>query len=143
VRLRHVREAGSASLEVVILTPSLLALLALLVVAGRIAVAGNGVEQAADEAARSASISRSAAGARHAAEEGALGALAEQGLRCADVAVVVDTGGFAVTVGAPAHVRATVTCTVRLSDLGLPGLPGVRRVTADAVSPLDTYRERR
>jgi hypothetical protein len=29
-----------------------------------------------------------------------------------------------------------------LADLALPGFPGSRTVTASAVSPLDTYRER-
>jgi hypothetical protein len=68
--------------------------------------------------------------------------LAEQDLQCSSVQVDVETAGFAVPVGLPAHVRATVTCVVRLSDLALPGFPGSRTVTATAVSPLDTYRER-
>jgi Flp pilus assembly protein TadG len=135
-------EAGSASLEFVIIAPVFLALLGLLILAGRVAVARNSVEQAADEAARSASISRTAAGARLAAEDGARRALAAQDLRCSTVAVAVDTSGFRVPVGAPAQVRAAVTCVVRLSDLALPGFPGSRSVSAAAVSPLDTYRER-
>jgi Flp pilus assembly protein TadG len=135
-------DGGSASLEVVLLTPALVALLTLLVVGGRVALAGTSVEQAADEAARSASIARTAGGARKEAEAGALRALAEQDLRCASVDVAVDTSGFAVPVGTPARVSATVTCLVRLSDLAVPGFPGSRIVTASAVSPLDTYRER-
>ncbi|MGZ4602415.1 MAG: TadE/TadG family type IV pilus assembly protein [Kineosporiaceae bacterium] len=133
---------GAASLEVVILTPALVALLGLIVLAGRLALAGNSVEQAAEEAARSASISRTASGAHRDAENGAVRALAQQDLRCAEVDVVVDTSGFAVPVGRPAAVRASVTCVVRLSDLGLPGFPGSRTVTATAASPLDRYRER-
>jgi TadE-like protein len=140
-RVRH-RDDGSASLEFVLLAPALLALLGLLVLAGRVALAGNAVEQAADEAARSASISRTAAAARGAAEAGARRALGEQDLRCSTVNVAVDTSGFAVPVGLPARVGATVICIVRLSDLGLPGFPGSRTVTANAVSPLDTFRER-
>ena len=133
---------GSASLEFVILTPALLALLGLLILAGRVAVAGNSVEQAADEAARSASISRTASGARSAAEDGARRALAEQALRCSTLTVALDTSGFRVPAGTPAQVRASVTCIVRLSDLAVPGFPGSRTVSATAVSPLDTYRER-
>jgi Flp pilus assembly protein TadG len=135
-------DRGAVSLEVVVLTPVLVLLLGLLVMAGRVALARTSVEQVADEAARSASIARTAAGARRAAEEGASRALAEQDLRCARVDVAVDAGGFAVPVGLPARVRATVTCVVALSDLALPGFPGSRTVTATAVSPLDTYRER-
>jgi hypothetical protein len=58
------------------------------------------------------------------------------------VQVDVDTSGFRVPVGLPAQVRATVTCVVALGDLALPGFPGSRTVTATAVSPVDTYRER-
>ena len=130
------------TLEFVVLAPVLLALIALLVMAGRVAIASNSVEAAADEAARSASISRTAAGARSAAQDGARRSLAAQDLRCSSVQVNVDTSGFAVPVGLPAQVRATVTCDVALGDLAVPGFPGSRTVTATAVSPLDTYRER-
>jgi Flp pilus assembly protein TadG len=136
------REEGAASLELVVLTPVLVLLLGLLVLAGRVALARTSIEQAADEAARSASIARTAGGARRAAENGAVRALAQQSLRCSRVDVTVDVGGFAVPVGQPARVRATVTCVVALGDLALPGFPGSRTVTATAVSPLDTYRER-
>ncbi|HYJ74511.1 MAG TPA: TadE/TadG family type IV pilus assembly protein [Kineosporiaceae bacterium] len=136
------RDEGAASLELVVLTPALVLLLGLLVLVGRVTLAGTSVEQAADEAARSASIARTAAGAQRAAEDGAMRALAEQDLRCGRVDVAVDVGGFSVPVGQAARVTATVTCVVALADLALPGFPGSRTVTATAVSPLDTYRER-
>ena len=136
------REEGAASLEVVVLTPVLVLLLGLLVLAGRVTLARTSVEQAADEAARSASIARTAAGARRAAADGAVRALGRQSLRCSRVDVAVDVAGFAVPVGQPARVTATVTCVVALADLALPGFPGSRTVTASAISPLDTYRER-
>ena len=85
---------------------------------------------------------RTASGARSAAEDGARRSLSQQDLQCTSVSVDIDTAGFAVPVGLPAQVRATVTCDVRLADLALPGFPGSRTVTATAVSPLDTYRER-
>ncbi|MBA3908059.1 MAG: pilus assembly protein, partial [Pseudonocardiales bacterium] len=40
-------DRGSVSLEFVVLAPALLGLIALLVVAGRVAIAGNSVEEAA------------------------------------------------------------------------------------------------
>jgi hypothetical protein len=46
-------------------------------------------------------------------------------------------------VGQPGQVTATVTCTVRLSDLtAVPGMPGSRTLTATFVSALDPYRAR-
>ncbi len=140
--MRRRDERGVVTLEFVVLTPVLIALLGLLVMAGRVAIASNSVQAAADEAARSASISRTASAARSGAEAGARRSLARQDLRCATVRVEVDTGGFATPVGLPARVSATVTCVVQLADLALPGFPGSRTVTATAVSPLDTYRER-
>ena len=139
---RRGEDRGAVTLEFVVLAPALLGLLGLLIVAGRVAIASNSVEAAADEAARSASISRTASGARSAAEDGARRSLSQQDLQCTSVSVDIDTAGFAVPVGLPAQVRATVTCDVRLADLALPGFPGSRTVTATAVSPLDTYRER-
>ena len=50
--------------------------------------------------------------------------------------------GFAVQAGTPATVSATVSCTVPLSDLALPGLPGAHTITATFTSPLDVYRQR-
>jgi Flp pilus assembly protein TadG len=142
IRRDRPRDAGSASLEVVVLAPVLVLLLGVLVLAGRVALAATSVEQAADEAARSASIARTAGAARRAARDGVTRVLAEQDLRCARVETVVDVSGFGVRVGLPAQVRTTVTCVVTLRDLALPGIPGSRTVTATAVSPLDTYRER-
>ena len=130
------------SLELVVRAPALLLLVGLLAVAGRVTLAGGTVEQAALDAARTASVSRTPAAARSVALATATQTLSASGLTCTQVTVEVNTGGFAVPVGLPATVSATVRCPVRLGDLGLPGLPGSRTVTATATSPLDTYRER-
>lgn len=135
-------DRGSVTLELAVLTPGLLLLIGLLVVGGRMAVAGNAVQGAAADAARSASISRSAALADESAEATASTALTAKGLQCARRAVEVDASGFAVPVGLPADITVTVTCDVDLSDLVLPGVPGVRTLGASVTSPLDTYRER-
>ena len=42
----------------------------------------------------------------------------------------------------PASVSVSVTCQTPLQDLLIPGLGGSRTLSARAVSPLDTYRER-
>lgn len=136
------RERGSATLEAVILAPALLALVALVVFGGRVVVAKQGVEAAAAQAARSASIARTAGAAQGLAEGAAAATLANQDLRCVASSVTVDTSGFAAPVGTQAQISATVTCTVDLADLLLAGAPGTRVVRATMTSPLDTYRER-
>ncbi|MFI7033573.1 pilus assembly protein [Microbispora hainanensis] len=133
-------ERGSATLELVVLAPALLALIALVVLTGRIATAYSAVESAARDAARRASIARAPAEARRAATTSAAAALRREGLRCAP-SIAVDTSGFSRQVGTPAQVVARVTCTVQLGDL-LPGLPGQKTVRASFASPIDPYRGR-
>lgn len=141
-RFHRCGEAGSASLEVAVLAPALLVLVGLVVVTGRLAAASGVIEQAAASGAREASLSRTASQARTAAEASVRRNLLEQGVRCAAMTVSVTAPGFSVAPGRPGEVRVSVTCTVPLSDQGLPGLPGSRVLRADAVSPLDTYRGR-
>jgi Flp pilus assembly protein TadG len=139
--LKGDREAGNAALELVVLAPVLLFLLGLVIAAGRTSVAEGSVAAAARDAARQASISLTPAAAQAAALSSATAALSQDGLDC-DPVVTVDTSQFGVAVGEPASVTATVTCTVRLSDLIVPGLPGSKTLTATFTSPLDPYRER-
>ena len=112
------------------------------IVGGRIQVAGGAIEAAAHDAARAASISRTAAEAQANAYAAARATLSQQGLHCASLTVTVDTAGFAVPVGQPAAVSATVTCVVDFSDLVADGLPGSRTMTSTFVSSLDTFRTR-
>jgi hypothetical protein len=118
-------------------------LLALLIFGGRNALATGAVEQAAVDGARAASLTRSGADAESAARAAAARSLADQDLACSTINVDVDTSGFGTPPGQAAHVSTRVACTLRLSDLGLPGLPASKTITASAVSVIDTYRERR
>jgi Flp pilus assembly protein TadG len=135
-------ERGSAAIEAAILAPPLLVLIGLAIVGGRIQIAGGAIEAAAHDAARAASISRTAGQARTSAYAAAGATLGQQGLHCANLAVLVDTSGFAVPVGQPATVAVTVTCVVDFSDLVADGLPGSRTLNATFVSVLDTFRTR-
>jgi Flp pilus assembly protein TadG len=136
-------EAGAVAVEAAILAPALLLILALLMFGGRNAIATGAVEQAAVDAARAASLARTGAQADTAARAAASRSLADQDLDCATITIRVDTSGFRTRPGQSASVDTTVTCLLRLSDLALPGLPGSKRISATAVSVVDTYRERR
>jgi Flp pilus assembly protein TadG len=128
--------------ELVLVAPALLALLALTVLAGRVVLAGGTVEQVAAAGARAASLTRSPTEARAAAETAVRRAVGEQHLQCQTITVTVDTAGFATPLGQPASVAVAVSCQVRLADLTLPGAPGSRTISARAVSPLDPFRGR-
>ena len=134
-------ERGSAAIELVLLVPALMLLLLFAVAGGRVAIAHGSVQQAAADAARAASIARTAGAAQTTATAAARATLANQGLTCASMTVTLDTSGFATPVGTPANVAATVSCTVELSELALPGLPD-RVVSATVTSPLDVFRGR-
>lgn len=136
-------ERGAAAVELAIIVPGLMIMLALMMAGGRVWFARASVTDAAFAAARTASISRTAG---QAAQDGAAAArqsLATSGFGCAGSTVSVDTSGFTTPVGQPATVTSRVACTVTFSDLLLPGMPGSLELSGRAASALDTYRERR
>lgn len=134
-------DRGSTTLEVAVLAPAVLLLVAMLIVAGRVQVANAAVDHAAYVAAREASLARTPNHAHAAAVDAAGSDLLDQEIECGALAVDVDTAGFSAPIGQPAHVTVTVRCTVTLSDLAMPGL-GDRVLTATAVSPIDEWRSR-
>ena len=134
-------EGGTASLELAILAPVLLALLALVVMGGRFAMAASAITGVAGAAARDASLARTPAAARAAALSSALATMASANLQCQGApSVQVDTSGFAAAPGTPAAVTVDVTCVVVVNALNVPGLPTTRTLHERAVSPLDYYR---
>ncbi|MGO9078937.1 MAG: TadE/TadG family type IV pilus assembly protein [Streptosporangiaceae bacterium] len=136
-------DAGNAPLELVLLAPVVLALIGLVIAAGRTSLALGSVQAAARDAARQASISRTPQQAITAAISSARAELASEGLDCSPApGVRVDVTGFGVPVGQPSTVSATVTCWVPLSSLAVPGLPGRKLLQASFSSPLDPYRGR-
>lgn len=135
-------ERGATALEVAVLTPVVLMVVAVMVGGARVWFARAAVADVAHSAARAASLARDPGTARQQAQTTAAAGLATAGLRCADRSVSVDIGGFAVAVGTPANITARVQCRVQLADLVGFGIPGSIDASAQAVSALDTYRRR-
>lgn len=135
-------EEGFVAIDFVIVAPMVLAGILLIAAAGTIARANSTVDAAAYAAARAASISRSSSDAQSQARSVANSTLSSRGLQCSPTSLSVDTSGFSVPVGQPAAVTVDLTCTVPLSHLVVPGLPGSKTVRASAVSVIDTYRGR-
>ena len=131
------RDEGFSTVEVVLLVPVLVLVLLLVVGAGRVEQARLQVTGAARDGARAASLTRTPATAQAAALAAVEVALAGQDVTCAGgPRVSVDVSGF--VPGGTADVR--VDCQARLGDLGFPGLPGTKTVSALAASPVETYR---
>jgi Flp pilus assembly protein TadG len=129
-------DRGSASVELVLVTPVVVALLLFVVFVGRVAQSRADVERAARDAARAASIARTSEAARTQGETAARATLASGGVACQRLDVAIDVAQFR----AGGTVDATVTCTIGLGDLALLGVPGSRTVTSTFSEPVDTYR---
>jgi len=128
---------------VAILAPALLAMISLAIYAMRLQVADEAVAFAAHDAARIASLARTEGDAVRTARDTARATLQREDLPCQGTPdVQVDASDFAKPVGETAVVSATVSCTLLLSDLGLPGVPGTKVITATFTSYLDQYRGR-
>lgn len=140
-RLHAGAERGAYSIELAILAPAILALIGLIIVAGRTAGAHTNVDAAANNAARAASISRSAGEAHANAMAAARTTLEDRAMACPAPGITVDTSGVSSPVGQMGIVRVSITCTVQLADLGLP-FGGSRTVSAEATSVVDAYRAR-
>jgi Flp pilus assembly protein TadG len=139
---RRAGDRGSVSVELAVLMPAFVVLIGLAVVVGRQAVAQSALELAAHDAARAASLSRTAQVAEQRARSAAQETLARQGLDCVRLSFVVDMDEFAVPVGQPASVTVGLSCEVSFADVAMPGVPRSRTLTASFVSPLDRYRSR-
>ncbi|UQW99141.1 TadE/TadG family type IV pilus assembly protein [Streptomyces sp. RerS4] len=135
-------DRGSETIAAAIVTPLLLMLLCLAIAGGRIVTSGAKIDAAAEDAARAASISRTHSGAQSEAAAAAARSLDDQGIRCAEASTQVDASGLAVPVGQVGTVTVTITCTVALSDLLLPGVPGHKTLTSRFTSVVDAYRSR-
>jgi Flp pilus assembly protein TadG len=130
------RDRGSATAELVLLTPFLILLLLFAVAAGRLVQARLDVDSAAQQAARAASLARTPQAASAQATQVAQAALAGQSVTCHPAVITPDLGDF--TPGGQVSVQ--VSCTVRLSDLSLLHLPSSKTLTSTFTSPIDTYR---
>lgn len=126
--------SGSATVEMVLLTPILVLVAIFVVYLGRAGGATEQVRHAADVAARSASAS-STTHMSGVAAAAARNDLAANGVNCAStstsVAVNNSPGSSSVTV--------TVSCLINRSGLGLLGV-SAREVSASSTEVIDRYR---
>jgi Flp pilus assembly protein TadG len=130
------RETGSATVEAVVLVPVLMLFVLLAIAFGRYQTTREEVIGAARAGAEAAAIMPSAQSATTAAKQAALPALSGMTSPCRRVVVATDTSDFV----PGGEVTVTVSCTVELSDIGAPGLPGQSTVTISQAAPIDPYR---
>ncbi|MEU6351108.1 TadE family protein [Streptomyces sp. NPDC047072] len=132
---QHTGECGSATVELVLTIPILVLMLWFLVYCGRLSDTRLQIEDAAHQAARAATLSRSHPAAVSDARSSAESALNGAGVTCQRLTVSVHG-----TLRAGSTVRVVVSCTVGLHDLALLQVPGTTALTAEFASPVDVYR---
>ncbi|MBC9718017.1 pilus assembly protein [Streptomyces sp. TRM66268-LWL] len=125
-------DRGSASTELVLITPLLILLLLVAVDLGKLAGARLDADEAAHQAARAASLTRAAADGQAQAQTAAVASLNGAGSSCRQPEITASTDGFQ----PGGSVTVTVSCHV---DLDTPGLPD-QTLTAKAASVVDLYR---
>jgi Flp pilus assembly protein TadG len=135
-RRRQLTNGGSATVELVLITPVLIVLLLFVVAAGRFAIARNRVDEAARDAAREASTWATPVAATNNGVARGLASLTGGGVTCRNPAVSIDTSQLR----PGGEVVADVTCRVELGDVMGLRVGGWRTFQARAVAVVDTFR---
>jgi hypothetical protein len=131
-RDRPQSDGGWMAVEIVLLTPVMVAFLLLVIAFGRYVAVRGEVESASRDAVRAASMERSSQAAVAAAQNTAASALNSR-WSCQPAQL---GGNFAAGETITVHLE----CSASLSGLGLIGLPGSVSVDGDSSAPLDLYR---
>ncbi|WP_447645192.1 TadE/TadG family type IV pilus assembly protein [Nocardioides zeae] len=123
-------------LELVVMTPVMIALLLLVVGFGRVAETRQQVESAASDAARAASLQRDQGLSADAARRAAKDSIERSEVICAGLDVDVDLSNYQ----PGGDVTVTVSCRAELGDMVLSGMPGSRTLSSTRTVPIETYR---
>jgi Flp pilus assembly protein TadG len=133
-------DRGSMSVELVVIAPALVLLLLLLGAGGRWVESHGALDGAARDAARAASLGRTAGDADTLANQAADADLSSSGW-CDGGTVSVGVSGFpaTATVAEGTVVTVTVNCSVDMSPFTELGFKAATPVTSTAVAPLDPF----
>ena len=133
-------QRGAVAVEAALILPSLLMIAAMTTGGWRLSEVRADAQSAAEVAARAGSVASTVGEGHAVGQRVAMTELA--GSRCSDPAIIIDSSALALPVGSTGVTSARVRCTVRLSDLLVPGMPGAFHVESTAHSTVDSHRER-
>ncbi len=129
-------ERGSMAAEAVLLTPLIFLLILFVVAFGRVEQARIEIANAARGSVEAAVVWPTASQAIAAGEATGAFTLHSSRISCTKYRVEINTSNFV----PGGSVGSTIYCTVLLSDVAFPGLPGSLTLTGHASAPLETYR---
>jgi Flp pilus assembly protein TadG len=127
---------GNLLVELTVIAPVLFALALLIVALGRVSEARQEVVEAARAGAQSAAVLPNSVDAAQGAAESAVVGIFNRSQTCERPEVTTDVSHFVPS----GYVTVTVACSVSLSDLGVPAIPGSTVIRASAIAPIDPYR---
>jgi Flp pilus assembly protein TadG len=131
-------DAGSATTELVLITPLLLAFLLFVLLAGYLTDAKSDIVGASADAARAASLQNTEGAAREQARVAAQKTVQDEGINCrGGPQVTVD---FIGSFGPGAIVHVTVTCTINSNSLTFFGLGRSSTLEEEAWEQIDAHR---
>lgn len=133
---------SSVAVEAALLIPAFLLMIGVIVYLAGAELARQAVGGAAGDAARAASLARSATEAKKIAQQRATDSLAERNVECHEPVVTVDTSRMMVPRGQVGAVTVSVRCRVSLEQVAVPPLPGSFTITVDRSAPIDAFRSR-
>jgi Flp pilus assembly protein TadG len=133
VRRRFSRDRGSVAVEAAFLAPALIAVVALIVVVGRVGNSKLDLDAAAQSAARTISMARSPTSAIAEAERVARATLRVGSPTCREWTFAAST--------TPTEVTVEISCDVDLSAAAMLPVPGSRTLTSSATEVIDRFRE--
>ena len=133
-------QRGAVAVEAALILPSLLMIAAMTTGGWWLSEVRADAQSAAEVAARAGSVASTVGEGHAVGQRVAMTELA--GTRCSDPAIIIDSSALALPVGSTGVTSARVRCTVRLSDLLVPGMPGAFHVESTAHSTVDSHRER-
>ena len=129
------------SIEAVLIIPAFLLFLALIAAIGRTAAVREDIHASVVDGARIASLAPSSTEGDSSARTAIKNHLKAEGVKCTNIDISINSQALDLPPGQPGEVSATVTCTVRLSDLSVPGLPGQIRLTETFATTIDPYSQ--
>lgn len=129
-------DRGALAIQAAVMVPLLSIIVLTMLFAGRLVDTNLGVQQAAHEAARAASLTTNPVAAAAAAQQSAQQYLGNETMGCAVLNVATNTTQFQ----PGGYVEVTVTCTTDLSDMAVLAVPGTKTFSATALEVVDTFR---
>ena len=136
MRGRH--ERGGAAVEIVLVTPLFIVMILFVVGLGRLASTREAVDGAARDAAREASMARTASGADQRAKDVATETLKDRQVTCQGLDIKTNANAGTFVPGG--IVTVDVSCTVANVDVVLSGLPYSSTLHGTFAAPIDKYR---